>query len=127
MAFLVMFQIYNYNPTAVNFDQIGRSYRIFENGYDPFGGVSILNIPIGQGVSVTLAQIAEAYGAIANRGRMVPPHVVKKIGDKAETVKDLAYILYDISANKRQDAKEATAYNALIADWTEVFEDEGKL
>ncbi len=35
-------------------------------------------------------------------------------------VKDLAYCLYDISANKRKDAKEATAYNALIADWTEL-------
>ena len=46
--------------------------------------------------------------------------LLKKIGDKAEAVKDLAYILYDISANKRQDAKEATAYNALIADWAEL-------
>jgi putative DNA methylase len=46
--------------------------------------------------------------------------LLKKIGDNAEAVKDLAYILYDISANKRQDAKEATAYNALIADWTEL-------
>ena len=50
--------------------------------FEDWSGVSILNIPIGQGVSVTLAQIAEAYGAIANKGRMVPPHVVKKIGDK---------------------------------------------
>ena len=40
--------------------------------------------------------------------------------DKAEAIKDLAYCLYDICANKRQDAKEATAYNALIADWTEL-------
>jgi putative DNA methylase len=46
--------------------------------------------------------------------------VLKKIGDKAEAVKDLAYCLYDICANKRQDTKEATAYNALIADWTEL-------
>lgn len=46
--------------------------------------------------------------------------VLKKIGDKADAVKDLAYCLYDICANKRQDAKEATAYNALIADWTEL-------
>jgi len=46
--------------------------------------------------------------------------LLKKIGDKAEAVKDLAYCLYDISANKRKDAKEATAYNALIADWTEL-------
>jgi putative DNA methylase len=28
--------------------------------------------------------------------------------------------VYEISANKRKDAKEATAYNALIADWTEL-------
>jgi putative DNA methylase len=47
--------------------------------------------------------------------------LLKKIGsDKAEAVKDLAYCLYDVSANKRKDAKEATAYNALIADWTEL-------
>ncbi|MBT4891856.1 MAG: hypothetical protein HON60_02825, partial [Gammaproteobacteria bacterium] len=46
--------------------------------------------------------------------------LLKKIGDKADAVKDLAYCLYDISANKRKDAKEATAYNALIADWTEL-------
>lgn len=46
--------------------------------------------------------------------------LLKKIGDKAEAVKDLAYILYNISDSKRQDAKEATAYNALIADWTEL-------
>lgn len=45
---------------------------------------------------------------------------LQQIGDKAEAVKDLAYCLYDIAANKRKDAKEATAYNALIADWTEL-------
>ena len=46
--------------------------------------------------------------------------LLKKIDAKAEAVKDLAYCLYDICANKRKDAKEAIAYNALIADWTEL-------
>ncbi|OWJ81885.1 DUF1156 domain-containing protein [Haematobacter missouriensis] len=46
--------------------------------------------------------------------------LLKKISTQAEAVKDLAYCLYDISANKRKDAKEATAYNALIADWAEL-------
>jgi putative DNA methylase len=46
--------------------------------------------------------------------------LLKKISAQAEAVKGLAYCLYDISANKRKDAKEATAYNALIADWTEL-------
>lgn len=46
--------------------------------------------------------------------------LLKKINAQADAVKDLAYCLYDISANKRKDAKEATAYNALIADWAEL-------
>ncbi|MDK4713281.1 DUF1156 domain-containing protein [Rhizobium sp. CNPSo 4039] len=46
--------------------------------------------------------------------------LLKKINSQAEAVKDLAYCLYDISANKRKDAKEATSYNALIADWAEL-------
>jgi len=47
--------------------------------------------------------------------------ILKKIGGRAEATKDLAYCLYDISANKRKDAKEAIAYNALIADWTDLI------
>ena len=39
---------------------------------------------------------------------------------QAEAVKDLAYCLYDISAGKRKDAKEATAYNGLIAVWSDL-------
>jgi putative DNA methylase len=46
--------------------------------------------------------------------------LMKKISDKTEAVKDLAYCLYDICANKRQDAKEAKVFNALIADWAEL-------
>ena len=42
--------------------------------------------------------------------------LLRKTDDKAEAVKDLAYCLYDIAANKRQDAREATAYNALFVD-----------
>jgi len=52
---------------------------------DQWSGTSILNIPIGQGVAVTIAQIAEAYGAIANGGRMVPPHLIQRIGNKVPT------------------------------------------
>ena len=39
---------------------------------------------------------------------------------QTEAVKDLAYCLYDISAGKRKDAKEATAYNGLIAVWSDL-------
>lgn len=53
--------------------------------------------------------------------------LMRMIGDKAEAAKDLAYCLYDISANKRKDAKEATAYNAIIADWTELSREAAKI
>ena len=47
--------------------------------------------------------------------------LLKRIGgDRAESVKDLAYYLYDVCSNKRQDAKEATAYNGLIAVWADL-------
>ena len=47
--------------------------------------------------------------------------LIKKMGfDTAETVKDLAYYLYDVCSNKRQDPKEATAYNGLIAVWPDL-------
>lgn len=52
---------------------------------DRWSGTSILNIPIGQGVGVTLAQMAQAYGAIANGGVMVPPHLIKRVGARAPT------------------------------------------
>ena len=53
--------------------------------------------------------------------------MMRMVGDKAEAAKDLAYCLYDISANKRKDAKEATAYNAIIADWTELTREAAKI
>lgn len=54
-------------------------------------------------------------------GETAAAMLVKKMGfDRAEAVKDLAYYLYDICSNKRQDAKEATSYNALIAGWLDI-------
>jgi cell division protein FtsI/penicillin-binding protein 2 len=49
---------------------------------EDWSGVSILNIPIGQGVGVTLTQLTRAYAAIANGGRLVTPHLVSRIGDE---------------------------------------------
>ena len=58
---------------------------------------------------------------LENEGEESAALLVKKIGnDKAEAVKDLAYCLHNICSNKRSDAKEATAYNALIAVWADL-------
>ena len=59
--------------------------------------------------------------ALESDGEYAAAELLKKLGgDKAEMVKDLAYYLYDVCANKRQEAKEATAYNGLIAVWPEL-------
>ncbi|WP_397542037.1 DUF1156 domain-containing protein [Roseovarius salis] len=58
---------------------------------------------------------------LENDGEYAAALLLKKLGpDRAEMVKDLAYYLYDVCSNKRQDAKEATSYNGLIAVWTEL-------
>lgn len=61
-----------------------------------------------------LVRLHEKYGIGYEAAVML-----KKIGPKADDVRDLAYVLYNI-CEKRGDAKEATAYNALIADWTDL-------
>src|SRR3954447_12446043 len=43
-------------------------------------GSSMGTLPIGQGLAVTPLQMAAAYGAIANGGRLISPHVVQSIG-----------------------------------------------
>jgi stage V sporulation protein D (sporulation-specific penicillin-binding protein) len=43
------------------------------------GPVELATISFGQGISVTPIQLVAAYGAIANGGKMMEPHLVKKI------------------------------------------------
>jgi cell division protein FtsI/penicillin-binding protein 2 len=47
---------------------------------DKWYGSTIGNVPIGQGIAVTPIQLASAYGAIANGGVWVQPHLVERIG-----------------------------------------------
>jgi cell division protein FtsI (penicillin-binding protein 3) len=48
-----------------------------------WSGSTIGNVPIGQGIAVTPLQMVAAYGAIANRGVWVQPHLVeRRAGEK---------------------------------------------
>jgi cell division protein FtsI/penicillin-binding protein 2 len=47
---------------------------------DEWFGSGITNVPIGQGVTVTLSQLTRAYAAIANGGLLVTPHLVQGAG-----------------------------------------------
>jgi cell division protein FtsI (penicillin-binding protein 3) len=48
-----------------------------------WSGTSIANIPIGQGVSTTVLQVASVYATIANNGVRVQPTIVKAERDSA--------------------------------------------
>ena len=49
---------------------------------DQRSGSTIGTVPIGQGISVTPLQMARAYSAIANGGRLVTPHLVDRVGGR---------------------------------------------
>ena len=46
---------------------------------DRWSGSTIGNVPIGQGIAVTPIQMAALYGALANRGIWVQPHLVDHV------------------------------------------------
>ena len=45
--------------------------------YEDWSGVSIGNIPIGQGLTVTPLQLVSGYAALVNGGRRITPHVTE--------------------------------------------------
>jgi cell division protein FtsI (penicillin-binding protein 3) len=49
---------------------------------DQWSGSTIGTVPIGQGIAVTPLQMARAYSAIANGGRLVEPYLVERIGGR---------------------------------------------
>ena len=44
---------------------------------EPWSGTTFGNLPIGQGLSMTVLQMAGMYQAIANDGVRVPPRIVR--------------------------------------------------
>jgi cell division protein FtsI/penicillin-binding protein 2 len=55
---------------------------------EEWSGSTIGNVPIGQGIAVTPIQMASAYGALANEGMWVQPHLVARVdGGRAVTPK----------------------------------------
>jgi cell division protein FtsI (penicillin-binding protein 3)/stage V sporulation protein D (sporulation-specific penicillin-binding protein) len=49
---------------------------------DQWWSSTIGNVPMGQGISVTPIQMVAAYGAVANGGVMMKPHLTAQIGDR---------------------------------------------
>jgi putative DNA methylase len=53
-------------------------------------------------------------------GEGAAAELVKKLGSKAETARELCYRLYTICERKKR-AAEALSYNALVQSWPEII------
>ena len=63
-------------PTGIDFP--GESPGIVLP-FNHWSGSTIGNVPIGQGIAVTPIQMAALYGALANKGVWVQPHLVDHV------------------------------------------------
>jgi cell division protein FtsI (penicillin-binding protein 3) len=63
-------------PTGIDFP--GEAAGLVLPAQD-WSGSTIGNVPIGQGISVTPVQMASVYGALANKGVWVQPHLVERV------------------------------------------------
>ncbi|MDX6556211.1 MAG: hypothetical protein QOD86_2406, partial [Miltoncostaeaceae bacterium] len=85
------------HPTGVDFG--GESQGIVRKASD-WSGVSITNIPLGQGITVTLMQLLKAYATIANGGYEVTPHLTARVGDSPVAVKRGPRVISTSTARK---------------------------
>ena len=68
------------HKTGVNFPGESPGFAL---PLDEWSGSTIGTVPIGQGIAVTPLQMARAYSAIANGGRLVTPYLVDRVGGRA--------------------------------------------
>jgi cell division protein FtsI (penicillin-binding protein 3) len=67
------------SPTGIDFPGESAGFVL---PLDQWSETTIGNVPIGQGISVTPVQMASVYGAVANGGVWIQPHLVDRIGGR---------------------------------------------
>ena len=70
----------------------------YYKNYGPYGFSegNVLNLAIGQGeIILTPIQIAVFIGLIANEGKIIRPHLIKKIENEEIIIKDTIYLPFD--------------------------------
>jgi cell division protein FtsI/penicillin-binding protein 2 len=60
---------------------------------EPWQQIDLANGSFGQGIAVTLLQLATAYSAMVNGGTLPTPHVVKATGDAPTTTPDRGRVM----------------------------------
>jgi cell division protein FtsI (penicillin-binding protein 3)/stage V sporulation protein D (sporulation-specific penicillin-binding protein) len=69
-------------PTGIDFPGESAGFAL---PLDQWSGSTIGTVPIGHGIAVTPIQMARAYAAVANGGRLVQPYLVERV-DGVSTV-----------------------------------------
>ena len=95
-------------PTGIDYPGEERGIR---TPVEKWSDVSIGNIPIGQGISVTPIQIATAYATIANGGLRVQPHLLKQVGNERSAVYPSRRVL-----SERTSREMRTMFGAVVQD-----------
>jgi cell division protein FtsI (penicillin-binding protein 3) len=90
---------------------------------EQWSGSTIGTVPIGQGIAVTPVQMAAAYGAIANGGVRMRPHLLAKVGGHRTRFGPGGRIVSRATANKvmamlRDVVVEGTGTEAAIPGYT---------
>ncbi len=86
---------------------------------DPWTAVDLANHSFGQGVAVTLAQLARGYAAMANGGKLVQPHVVEEVGQQQALVAAPEQVLTpSLSATLTRLMRYTVTTVPWYADWT---------
>jgi cell division protein FtsI (penicillin-binding protein 3) len=67
---------------------------------DEWSGSTIGNVPIGQGIAVTPIQMAAAYGAIANEGVWLQPHLVDRVEGRGQAKPEERRVLSEVTARE---------------------------
>jgi cell division protein FtsI/penicillin-binding protein 2 len=79
-------------PTGI--DVAGEVPGLVRNpAVQPWQQIDLANGSFGQGIAVTLLQLATAYSAMVNGGTLPTPHVVKATGDAPTTTADRGRVM----------------------------------
>jgi cell division protein FtsI/penicillin-binding protein 2 len=77
-------------PTGIDFPGESPGFAL---PLDQWSGSTIGTVPIGHGIAVTPIQMARAYAAIGNGGRLVVPHVIERIDGRATPARRLRRVV----------------------------------
>lgn len=69
------------------------------------------NVAFGQGLSLTMVQLAEAYSALANGGLRVKPHLVAKVGDEVVETQGKEQVFSAETATKVREMLSSVVVN----------------